>query len=233
MSNLSRRDFLRTGVLGLAAAGTGSLILRSDAAPTPASGSKTDKVSTAAKGASPALRPTSANIQGPFYRTGAPYRAKVSPPLAPGTTLLIQGRVWSHQTKKSLPNATLDVWHASAQGRYDNDDRSQPPAPDVYLYRVRLVTDENGFYEYETIHPGRYPLDETRLRPSHIHYQISAPQHKTLITQLYFKGDTQIVGDPFVQPSLIIALKNNAVGLSSYESGIFDIVLAGRSAARN
>lgn len=120
------------------------------------------------------------------------------------------------------------MWHASAQGRYDNDDNTQLPKPNVYLYRARIVTDENGFYEYETIHPGRYPLDETRLRPAHIHYKIAAPQHETLVTQLYFKGDPQIAGDPFVESSLIIALKNHTVGLSSYESGIFDIVLAAK-----
>ena len=96
----------------------------------------------------------------------------------------------------------------------------------MFLNRARILADENGFYEFETIHPGRYPLDQTRLRPSHIHYRVSHPNHRTLVTQLYFKGDPHIEGDPFVRPSLIIELKQNQAETASYESGVFDIVLA-------
>lgn len=88
------------------------------------------------------------------------------------------------------------------------------------------MTDETGFYEFETIHPGHYPLNETRLRPAHIHYRTSHPSHRTLITQLYFKGDPHIEGDPFVRPSLIIELAEKTIGAQTYESGVFDIVLA-------
>ena len=88
--------------------------------------------------------PTEDNILGPFYRERAPYRAKVTPPLAPGTALLVGGRVWGVDTRAPLAGATIDIWQANAHGRYDNDDPRHPPAPDVFRYRVRLVTDETG-----------------------------------------------------------------------------------------
>lgn len=222
-SRISRRNFLRTGAIGLAAVGAGSLVLRANEPPTPASGHAGEA------GVLPVpFSPTERNIEGPFFRASAPFRAKITPPLAPGVVMLVRGRVWSFGTKKPIPHATLDIWQASAQGRYDNDDPGKPPAPNVFLNRARLITDESGVYEFETIHPGHYPLDETRLRPAHIHYRISHPQHKTLIMQLYFKGDRHIEGDPFVRPSLIIELEKREIGEATYESGVFDIVLAPR-----
>src|SRR5258708_21538195 len=44
---------------------------------------------------SPASKPpTEPDVLGPYFRKGAPYRGKVTPPHEPGTTLLISGRVW-------------------------------------------------------------------------------------------------------------------------------------------
>lgn len=219
----TRRQFLRNSILGLAAANTPHLILSAEAQPTPS----TDK-NTKEKATSSVLAPTETNIEGPFFRSGAPYRAKITPPLEPGTILLIQGRVWSFKTKKPISGAVLDIWQANSEGRYDNDDPAKPPARGVYRNRARLITDENGLYEFETVHPGHYPLDERRLRPSHIHYRIMHPAHKQLITQLYFSGDPHLEGDPFVKSSLIITLKNVKVGKTSYEQGTFDIVLTPR-----
>ena len=53
-----------------------------------------------------------------LFREGAPYRAKVTPPLAEGTVLLVSGRVWGADTRKPLAGAVLDVWQADAHGRY-------------------------------------------------------------------------------------------------------------------
>ncbi len=220
MNNISRRDFLRSTSLGLAALGTSSLVLRADAQPTPGSGQIPEGMAPPKP-----LTPTESNIMGPFFRSSAPFRAKITPPLSSGVVMLIQGRIWSFQTKKPIQGAVLDIWQANAAGRYDNDDASNPPAPKVFLNRARLLTDESGYYEFETIHPGHYPLDETRLRPAHIHYRISHPNHKTLVTQLYFKGDPNIEGDPFVRPSLVIQLEEQKTETGTYERGVFDVVL--------
>jgi catechol 1,2-dioxygenase len=232
MKAVSRRDFVR-GSLGLAAFGASGLILRADAQPTEASGElgaygrylETQPGPAAIK--PPAnWQVTEDNILGPYYRPGAPFRGKITPPLEPGTVLVISGRVWGHDTKKPLATATLDIWQANDKGRYDNDDPNHPPARDVFRYRARLITDESGYYEYETIHPGRYRIGDGVWRPSHIHYLVRHPGYQKLVTQLYFKGDPENKRDEFIKESLIIGLRQQKAGPVTYETGTFDIVLA-------
>lgn len=173
-----------------------------------------------------AWQPTEDNILGPFYRPAAPYRAKITPPLEPSNLLLIRGRVWGHDTRQPLVHATLDIWQANAKGRYDNDDPDKPPNEGVFLNRARLITDEHGYYEFETIHPGQYQIDTNVWRPSHIHYMIQHPGYKTLVTQLYFKGDPYNKTDQFIKESLIIDLEAIRLPQGIYHAGSFDIVLA-------
>lgn len=235
MGRFSRRTLIGQGAMGLAALGVGSLSLRADAAPTEPSGDLGSygsyaKEPIAAKVAPPAapkgLVPTEDNILGPFHREGAPYRGKITPPLVAGTSLLISGRVWGADSRAPIPGAVIDIWQANMHGRYDNDDPKQPPAPEVFRYRARLVTDEKGGYEFESVHPGRYQIGPDVWRPSHIHYLVRAPNYRKLVTQLYFKGDPMNAKDDFIKPSLIIELRNEKAELGSYERGTFDIVLA-------
>ena len=172
------------------------------------------------------IAPTEDNILGPYYRTGAPFRGKITPPLEAGKVLLISGRVWGFDTKRPLANAVLDIWQANAKGRYDNDDPKNPPAKDVFLNRARLLTDESGYYEYETVHPGAYQIGPKEWRPSHIHYLVRMPGYKSLVTQLYFKGDPHNKTDDFIKESLIIELRDQKVNGGSYGAGTFDVVLA-------
>jgi len=230
MNDKSRRDFLRTGSIGLAAMGLGTLALRNGVGPTPSSG---DGIAYAGIEPVPTLGGvqtfpgalTAANIKGPFYRKDVPFRAKITPPFEPGTVLVVRGRVWGHDTKKPLAGAVIDIWQANAKGRYDNDDPESQPAKGFFANRGRLVTDETGYYEYETIHPGRYPLDETRLRPAHIHYWVRQAGYHDLVTQLYFNGDKYNEGDPFIKSSLIMTPKLGSVNGQNYEIGTFDVVL--------
>jgi protocatechuate 3,4-dioxygenase beta subunit len=219
--DFNRRNFIRQGAAGLAVLG-GTLLLREDAQATPSDGSSAPQVFDAEleEGA----KATENNIEGPFYRKLAPYRAKVTPPLEPGKVLLITGRVWGLDTRKPLAGATLDIWQANEKGRYDNDDRANPPAEDVFVNRARLVTDEQGRYEFETIHPGSY-LNGAQYRPPHIHYRVTMAKYKTLITQLYFEGDKYQDKDPFIKKSLIIKLEAKKNGEAEYKAGVFDIVL--------
>jgi len=134
--------------------------------------------------------------------------------------------VWGFDTKKPLANAVLDIWQADADGRYDNDDPKKPPAKGVYVNRARVLTDETGYYEYETIHPGPYQIGENAWRPAHIHYLVRKAGYANLITQLYFKGDRHNAKDEFIKESLVIALQPLRVGANTIESGVFDVVLA-------
>jgi protocatechuate 3,4-dioxygenase beta subunit len=137
---------------------------------------------------------TADQIEGPFYKDGAPSRTTLVTDRDNGERLLLTGMVLSTQCKP-LANATLDVWHADARGGYDNDG---------WGLRGTLVTDAQGRYSIRTLVPGRY-LNGKRYRPSHIHVKVRAPRRTELTTQLYFDGDPYIEGDPFVVPSLIMA----------------------------
>jgi len=176
--NTNRRTFLVKGAFGVAAAGVGALVLNAEAGPTEASGdlgAYGEYFPT--RGVDPnLLLPSSTQVtersaQGPFFRVGAPFRAKISPPLEPGTVLVVKGRIWGYDTRQPLERAVVDVWQANATGRYDNHD-GDPENPEAFANRGRLVTDENGYYEFETVRPGAYEFVPGRMRPAHIHYWV-------------------------------------------------------------
>ena len=246
--SVSRRAFLRQSTQGLAAFGAGALLLGDDARATEPSVSAdvyrgylgrggeraaTRSAEPAESAVSvPAMRATEDNILGPFHRPGAPYRAKITPPREPGQVLVIHGQVWGLDTRRPLPGAVLDIWQANAEGRYDNDDPNRPVAKGVYRNRARLISDESGYYEFESILPGRYQIDTDVWRPRHIHYLIRHPGYRELVTQLYFRGDPYNQSDAFIKSSLIIELREVGEGDRKYNMGIFDVVLAPANAKR-
>lgn len=129
-----------------------------------------------------ALRPTSEEILGPFHKKGAPNVRILRRPSEPGFPLRVSGTVQSTRGQ-ILPTALIDVWQTDANGRYDLDG---------YRYRANVRPSDDGTYWIETIIPGHY--DD---RPAqHIHYLVSAPGHKTLVTQAYFATDPFFRGDP-------------------------------------
>lgn len=245
----SRRQFLTLG--GLAAAGS-SLTLRADAPITPAtedSHGYVNYLQATGQAIQPEgkFQPTHPDILGPFWASGAPFRGKVTPPRAPGDLLVIRGRIWSHASKRPIPNAVLDVWQADHKGEYDFQNHpstdNRPVLPDArgftgrkqparahFKNRIRLLTDEYGNYEYETIKPAAYGVGNS-TRPSHIHYMVQAASHKRVITQCYFKGDPHIAKDPWASKSpLIIDLKKTKCEHGEYLAGQFDLVLGAAAA---
>ncbi|MGM0577113.1 MAG: hypothetical protein ACQEXJ_15415 [Myxococcota bacterium] len=161
--------------------------------------------------------PTGEDLQGPFYEPDAPSTASLAPAGEPGVPLAIAGLVFGPDCETPLPGATVEVWQADDAGDYHDD-----------KLRATLAADADGGYTFDTIRPGRY-LQASGYRPAHIHYKVSAPGHRTLITQLYFEGD------PFLAPEdscgvcgsedegRIIPL---AEGPGGALSGTFDVVLA-------
>lgn len=137
---------------------------------------------------------TADNIEGPFYKPGAPSRATFVSDSDRGERLLLAGTVRGVNCEP-IGNAILDIWHADARGGYDGDG---------WGLRGTLATDARGRFALHTIIPGRY-LNGKRFRPSHIHVKLRAKGHTELTTQLYFEGDPYIEGDPFVVSSLIMA----------------------------
>src|SRR5262245_30242334 len=108
MDELNRRDWLCTGGLGVTA-GLGALILGKHVGATETSGTLGAFASVVARQdlivprpVEPHWQATEANILGPYYRSGAPFRAKITPPLEQGKTLVVRGRVWGLDTRRPL-----------------------------------------------------------------------------------------------------------------------------------
>jgi catechol 1,2-dioxygenase len=165
----------------------------------------------------PAVTPqcgeTPDNPLGPFYKAGAPFRNK----LASKVQLIVSGAVIGKSGGSCTPlkGAVVDVWHSDQAKPSANYDMSG------WKYRGRIRTAANGSYSFQTILPGRYEDPELGFRPRHIHLRVSVGGHRTLVTQLYFKGDPRLGPDPFDEKPLIIGLKKQG----SIFRGTFNIVL--------
>ncbi len=226
----SRRKFLTSAGAAVAAAG-GALVLPAGVGATETSGTVDAHVrqllaTLPKQPANGGFTATEDNILGPFYRKGAMFRAKVTPPMEPGRLLVVSGRVWGEDTRKPLSMAVLDVWQANDKGVYDNQDPNNQPGLTEFTNRARMVADEAGRYEFESIHPGRYMISATVWRPEHIHFMVTHPGYKTLITQLYFEGDPHNAADDFIKPSLIMKVNKATAHGTTYDTVTFDIVLA-------
>jgi protocatechuate 3,4-dioxygenase beta subunit len=125
-----------------------------------------------------ACAPTKADALGPFYVAGAPERSKT------GDGLTVGGAVRSTRECKGLPAAKVEWWSANPRGGYDDG------------HRATQTTDAEGRYRYVTDMPGKYPG-----RPVHLHVKVSAPGHRTLVTQIYPNpNDRDISFDFVLQP---------------------------------
>lgn len=166
--------------------------------------------------------PTGADVQGPFYRPGAPDRAELAGATEPGDRLEITGVVLGPDCRP-LSGAVLDVWHADAAGRYDN-------ASADYRLRGVLMTAQAGAFSFRTVRPGNYP-DAGGMRPAHIHFTVTHPGHTTLTTQLYFAGDPYLApndscgGCNSSDPTLIITLTSEMRAGVAWWVGRFEVVL--------
>lgn len=128
------------------------------------------------------LKPTPAEVLGPFFKKGAPNQTSLRVAGEPGFPLKITGKIMNTRGE-AVPGARIDVWHADYKGIYDVHG---------YRYRAKLEVESGTEYSLDTIMPGHYPD-----RPAqHVHYLISAPGCKPLITQLYFATDPFFEGDP-------------------------------------
>lgn len=166
-----------------------------------------------------AYAPTPSNTLGPFYKKGAPLKERLVEKAGVGVPLLVAGRV-INTGGQLLPGATVEVFHADHDGDYDLEG---------FRYRGQIPVRESGEYGFETVIPGQYDG-----RAQHIHYVISAPGHKQLVTHLYFETDPKFEGNPdrnykrdslvwhreLIRPVTKIS-KNNV----AYSSVVFDICL--------
>lgn len=202
MIDLSRRKLILFGG-GLALAGVTSRVRIAEAC-----GTEAKKVCAT----------THDNIEGPYYRSGAPLRWDLTSPGMKGTPLDIEGRVVDIDCMTPLRDAELDVWQANDEGHYDNDGSMKNAG---MLLRGRVRTDGDGRYRIKSILPGRY-LNGRQYRPAHVHVKLRATDHQALTTQLYFPDDPFNKIDPFIHQSLVMDVKKIDGALKAR----FDFILA-------
>lgn len=149
---------------------------------------------------------TTANLLGPFWRTGAPVTPNggsiVRSP-TPGVPIFVDA--WVRDTSGRLvAEAEVDVWHASGDGFYENQD---PAQADMNL-RGRFRTDAGGHVWFRSVKPLGYPIPVNgpvgallraqgrhNLRPAHIHFLIHKEGFKTQFSQVYSSDDPNLETD--------------------------------------
>jgi len=127
-------------------------------------------------------KPTPPNALGPFYKRLTPANNMLRALGDPGVPLTVSGLVFNTRGEV-VPDVSIEIWQTNHHGHYDLDG---------YRYRGKFNVNKSGAYSFESVIPGHYP---DRIC-QHIHYLLTAPGHKTLVTQLYFATDPAFDGDP-------------------------------------
>lgn len=138
-------------------------------------------------GADEGCVPTAADSLGPYYVAGTAITENLNRLGKPGEPLTVIGSVLSAAAEHPpIANAQIEIWQTDGEGDYH-------PAGDGHVsdyddsavdMRGTVITDGSGVYQFATVVPGGY-----FPRPRHFHYRIAAPDHATLVTQLYVTGD--------------------------------------------
>ncbi|WP_405559750.1 catechol 1,2-dioxygenase [Streptomyces sp. NBC_01180] len=176
-------------------------------------------------------------IEGPYYVPDAPaLPAEAALPMRQdetGTPLVFQGQVTSVDGS-ALAAAKVEIWQADAAGYYSQF------APDLPQWNLRgtVIADESGCFKIRTIQPAPYQIPTDGAcgslvatagwhpwRPAHLHLKVSAPGHRLITTQLYFRGGEHVDDDiaSAVKPALILDPK--PAGSGNDHEVTYDFVL--------
>ncbi len=160
---------------------------------------------------------TEATVLGPFFAHGAP-EFEYGADLREGATMKgedtwVTGRVLSTDGKP-IPNATLDIWQAKADGVYDVQE-----ADAEFELRGRVKCNARGEYAFKTYKPKFYGVPDDGpvgdmlramgrhpMRPAHMHAIVSAPGYQQVITHVFVEGD------PYLDSDAVFAVKDSLVG---------------------
>jgi protocatechuate 3,4-dioxygenase beta subunit len=160
---------------------------------------------------------TESTVFGPFYSGEQPELdsgASILRQEEPGEMLTLKG-VISSEKGFPLAGAKVEVWQTSANGMYNVQDINQP----ANHMRGTFRADEAGRYCLRTVTPVSYPIPDDGpvgqlldalgrhpFRPAHVHFMISAANHRRLVTHLFIAGDRYLQSDAVfgVKPSLVV-----------------------------
>jgi protocatechuate 3,4-dioxygenase beta subunit len=177
---------------------------------------------------------TATDVEGPMYTVEPPFRKKIYEEyegMTDDDVLFVRGTVTS-VGGEPLPGAVVDVWQTGPDGGYDVWDERQPEGN----FRGRIRAEDDGAYEFHTMLPkpytvptdgpvGRYleAIGQHPWRPAHIHFKVTAPGHRPLITQVFFPDDPYLENDTIgaVKAALVRPVEREGDHLACD----FDIVL--------
>jgi hydroxyquinol 1,2-dioxygenase len=151
-------------------------------------------------------RETTANLMGPFWRQGSPVTpsgGSIVRSATPGEPVFVTAWVQDEQGKP-VADVEVDVWQASGEGYYENQD---PQQADMNL-RGKFSTDAQGRIAFRTVKPSGYPIPVSgpvgallraqgrhNMRPAHMHFMFHKPGWKTQFSQLYSSDDPHLETD--------------------------------------
>ncbi len=149
------------------------------------------------------LARTPKQAKGPYYPDRMPLDRDndlivIGDSLTPavGQILHLAGHV-KDRSGAPIANALVEIWQCDARGYYIHTDNYRADKADGNFQGYgRFETDRRGSYRFRTIRPVPYA---TGGRPPHIHFQITAPGYRRLITQMYSADDPNDPNDPVLR----------------------------------
>ncbi|MEY9928990.1 hydroxyquinol 1,2-dioxygenase [Catenulispora sp. GP43] len=165
---------------------------------------------------------TEATVFGPFFVDGAP---EVPPGGdlargAVGTPCHVSGHVRSADGGP-LAGVRVDVWGADEDGFYDVQYPGERSAG-----RGWQRTDSGGGFRFWTVLPTPYPIPHDGpvgellaaagrgpMRPAHLHFKVTAPGHRTLITHIF------VAGDPYLGSDAVFGVKDSLIVRAEHHRG--------------
>lgn len=189
---------------------------------------------------------TESTVLGPFFVEGAP-EFELGADIfagAPGSPCYIEGTV-RNTAGEPVSGASLEIWQSDDDGHYD----VQYPDLTAPRGRGRLRADADGWYAFWTVHPEAYPIPDDGpvgellaaagrgpMRPAHVHFKVSAPGHRTLVTHVFTADSGHLDDDAVfgVKRSLIVDFVRHDPGRAPdgrrmdvpFHTAHFDIALA-------
>ena len=160
---------------------------------------------------------TETTVFGPFHVEGAPERemgASISLD-GKGEACLFEGRVLDLDGKP-IENALVSVWSDNEDGFYDVQ---QPDIQPAFNNRGIFRTGPDGRYAFRGIKPVSDPIPDDGpvgkmlaalgrhpWRPAHMHFMLTAPGYRRVITHTFVAGDPYLISDAVfgVKGSLIV-----------------------------